>query len=160
MVDKIPVPPKTTEELVRKLPGFKPIPPKVEKDENGDPIPPPEPVKSNDPVMPHFKVDFKQPVIRDSSVQMRRDQTAEIQSLRDYLSKTHAKQIATSDKKTKSILIPAAKTLERAILLPQELAYDIKDKKYPETGNQLMINPFAKKKKTKGKKGKGKKGRR
>jgi len=51
------------------------------------------------------------------------------------------------------------KTLERAVLLPQEIAAEIKDKQYPELGKFLMENPFPKKKKRKGK-GKGKKKRR
>lgn len=160
MAQRRPVTCKTTEELVRRLPGFKPIPPKLEKDENGDPIPPPEPTeKPREPVLPQFKVDF-QPVIKDATDSLRREQIREIQSLRDYLSKQHVKQISNSDQKeSKTIAIPMMKTFERAILVPQESAYDIKDKKYPEAGSRLMENPFPKKKKKKGKKG-GKKKRR
>lgn len=43
------------------------------------------------------------------------------------------------------------KTFEKAMLVPQEFQANI-DKQYPEIGNYLKSNPFAKKKKKKGKK--------
>ena len=75
--------------------------------------------------------------------------------MRDYLAKAHMKR---DEKDKTNINIPHMKTFERAILLPQEVQQDIKDKKYPDNGKYLMENPFPKKKK-KGKKGK-KKGKR
>ena len=140
---------------MRRLPGYKPIPPKVEKDENGDPIPAPEQPKGREPVLPKFNVNF-QPVIKDATDSLRQEQLKEIQSLRDYLARPPANK---RDEKDKGVVIPMMKSFERAILLPQEVAYDIKDKKYPEVGRQLMENPFPKKKKGKGKKGKGKRKR-
>jgi len=43
-------------------------------------------------------------------------------------------------------------TLQRAILMPEELIYKPGERKYPTLGDQLMVNPFPKKKKKKGKK--------
>ena len=152
MAERRPMTSKTTEELVRRLPGYKPIPPKVEKKEGEEAPPPPEVPKGREPMLPAFKVNF-QPVIKDATDSLRQEQLKEIQSLRDYLARPPANK---RDEKDKGIVIPMMKSFERAILLPQEVAYDIKDKKYPEVGSQLMENPFPKKKKKKGGKGKSK----
>jgi hypothetical protein len=47
-------------------------------------------------------------------------------------------------------------TLQRAILMPNEVEYVPGERKYPRPGTGLMINPFPKKKKKKGKKKKKK----
>lgn len=90
----------------------------------------------------------------------------EIISIRDYLAKPLARVQASrtmggreADKDV-IIDIPTLKVFERAILLPGESQCKPLNKKYPSDGDNLMSNPFAKKKGKKGKKGKSKKGKR
>lgn len=47
-------------------------------------------------------------------------------------------------------------TLQRAILMPEEIEYKPGERKYPKPGELLLPNPFPKKKKKKGKKKKKK----
>jgi len=81
----------------------------------------------------------------------------EIISIRDYLAKPPARTRATD--KDVIVDIPTLKVFERAILFPSEEQCKPLNKKYPADGDNLLSNPFAKKKKgKKGKKGgKGKK---
>ena len=182
MADRRPRTAKTTDELVKRLPGYKPP---VSKDEDGGAkkemtkaASTAKSAKSIVPIIgnanfggkkgaaavdiddgnmiPKFQTDF-QPLLKDQTDTLRQQQLMELMSLRDYLAKTHVKR----DEKEKTVInIPHMKTFERAILLPSEIQQDIKERKYPEAGQFLMENPFPKKKKKKGgKKGK-KKGRR
>jgi len=64
VADRRPQTSKTTDELVRRLPGYKLAAPKAEIGADGEPIPPPEPEKQREPLLPAFKVDF-QPVTKD-----------------------------------------------------------------------------------------------
>ena len=152
----------TAEDLVRKLPGWKPAP--VAATEDGEPA-----AAAHDeprvPLLPDFHMskqfDFASKNATDT---MRLQQMEEIQSIRDYLAKT-----GRGENKDKQINIPLMKTFERAILMPEEYqrkttsyptgqypyAADHKDRRYPTYGEFLMENPFAKKKKKK--KGKKKK---
>ena len=114
MADRRPQTSKTTEELVRRLPGYKPIPPKADIGKDGEPIPPPEPPKQREPLLPQFKVEF-QPVIKDETDSLRQEQMTVIQSLRDHLTKSQMKR---DDKSKTDINIPMMKTFERAMLLP------------------------------------------
>jgi hypothetical protein len=47
-------------------------------------------------------------------------------------------------------------TLQKAILMPEQVEYTPGERKYPGPGAGLMVNPFPKKKKKKGKKKKKK----
>jgi len=64
MADRRPRTSKTTDELVRRLPGYKVQPPKPEIGEDGEPLPVPEPEKQREPILPAMKIDF-QPVTKD-----------------------------------------------------------------------------------------------
>ena len=59
MADRRPRTSKTTDELVRRLPGYKVQPPKPEIGEDGEPLPVPEPEKQREPILPPMKIDFQ-----------------------------------------------------------------------------------------------------
>uniref|UniRef100_A0A7S3HXY4 Uncharacterized protein n=1 Tax=Favella ehrenbergii TaxID=182087 RepID=A0A7S3HXY4_9SPIT len=137
----------TADDLLRKMPGWKPptIP--------GEEAEPPAPEMGRESSLPEFKLsnsfNFASKNAADS---VRQQQLEEIQSIRDYLARPHTKR----DEKDKTYInIPVMKTFERAILMPSEAQSDLMTKRYPTYGEFLMVNPFPKKKKKKkGKKGK------
>jgi hypothetical protein len=47
--------------------------------------------------------------------------------------------------------------IHKAVVMPEKLEFNVEVRKYPTPEHGLMINPFPKKKPTKGKKKKGKK---
>jgi hypothetical protein len=71
----------------------------------------------------------------------RLEQIKEIESIKDRLARDHCPQSMV--------------TLQRAVLIPEEVEYNAGERKYPGSGFGLMANPFPKKKKKK--KGKKKK---
>ena len=142
----------TQEDLVKKLPGWKPPPVKASEDAP----PEPEPTEKREPILPEFSMskefDF---ISKDATDSQRQVQFEEIEQIRSYLAKPQTKR---DDKdKTQSINIPIMKKFESAILMPAEHQDNLDKKKYPTYGEFLMVNPFPKKKKKK--KGKGKKKR-
>ena len=139
----------TADDLVRKMPGWKPPPtaPAAEGEVAEDPAA----VSAREPILPDFNTGKKFEMIsRDGTEAYRQQQLMEIHSIRDYLAKPNVR----GEKDKANVNIPLMKTFERAIMLPPELQTDPL-KKYPTYGENLMINPFPKKKK-KGKKGKKK----
>lgn len=139
----------TADELVRKMPGWKPPPTAPAAD--GEVADAPVAESAREPILPDFGTAKNFELIsRDGTEAFRQQQLMEIHSIRDYLAKPNIK----GEKDKANVNIPLMKTFERAILLPQELQTDPL-KKYPTYGENLMVNPFPKKKK-KGKKGKKK----
>lgn len=135
----------TADQLVRKLPGWKPAPPG--KDGVVEEVEEPK----REPIIPEFAVskqfDF---ITKDATDYVRQQHLEEIQSIRDYLAKPHMKR----DEKDKTYInIPVMKTFERAVLLPAEHQSNLITKRYPTYGEFLMVNPFPKKKKGGKKKG-------
>lgn len=107
----------TADELVRKLPGWKPPPPG--KDADGEPLPPAEVADKREPVLPEFALSKQfDYVSKNATDTVRQSQIEEIQSIRDHLAKPHVKR----DEKDKTYInIPVMKTFERAILMPAEV---------------------------------------
>lgn len=144
---------KTTEDMVKNLPGWKPQEKKAEVGPDGEPIAPPPAEPEREPILPAFETPF-QPVCKDATDSQRQQDLVEIRQRRDYLAKSQPKR---EEKEKTQVNIPLMRTFERALLLPQEMQTNITEKQYPETGMFLMENPFPKKKKgKKGKKGKKK----
>ena len=145
---------KTCEELVRKIPGWKPkeLPPDAIPDPADLQVPEGE---EREALIPEFNMsnDFEL-VSKNCTDSARLHQLEEIASIRDYLARPHIKR---EEKDKTYVNIPHMKTFERAIMLPDEVQSDLKTKKYPTYGHFLMENPFPAKKK--GKKVKGKKGK-
>jgi hypothetical protein len=69
----------------------------------------------------------------------------EIESIKERMARDHCPQSMV--------------TLQRAILMPDEVEYEPGKRVYPSPMLALMVNPFPKKKKKKGKKKKKKKGK-
>ena len=143
----------TAEDLVRRIPGWKPL---AAVPVDGEPAEAVFNETMKEPILPEFGIsknfDY---VTKNATDSVRQQQLEEIQSIRDYLAKPHTKR----DEKDKTYInIPVMKTFERAILMPDEHQDNLGLKKYPTYGEFLMENPFPKKKKKGGKKkGKGKK---
>ena len=139
----------TADELVRKLPGWKPAPPGKDADPEAQVFH----EVQREPILPEFTMSGQfNFVSKDATDNVRQSQLEEIQSIRDYLAKPHLKR----DEKDKTYInIPVMKTFERAILMPSEHQSNLTTKRYPTYGEFLMVNPFPKKKKKKkGKKSK------
>lgn len=118
------------------IPGLEP----VELNEEGQPIIKEE-VKSK---LPDFKVPLGCNMLpRTAQEQIRLENMMEIQAIQERLVK---------DKDLGAKVIPVA-VLERAIMMPDEIEICPGERKYPDPGVGLMVNPFPKpKKKKKGKK--------
>ena len=150
MADRRPHTAYTADDLVRKLPGWKPPPAAANAEGEVEAAPVEEP---REPILPEFglskQFDF---ISKNATDNVRQQQLEEILSIRDYLARPHVKR----DEKDKTYInIPMMKTLERAILMPEEVQSNLTTKRYPTYGEFLMVNPFPKKKKKKkGKKGK------
>ena len=143
----------TADDLVRKLPGWKPAPEKAPVD-GEEPKPRVEEIQRV-ASLPEFALSKQFDLISKNALDScRQTQLEEIQSIRDYLARPHIRK----DEKDKTYInIPLMKTLERAILMPDQHQSNLTVKRYPSYGEFLMVNPFPKKKKKKkGKKGKKK----
>lgn len=141
-----------TDELLRRIPGWKPAPAAAAEGE--EPAADPMAQTMKEPILPEFGLSKTFNFIsKNATDSVRQQQLEEIQSIRDYLAKPHVKR----DEKDKTYInIPVMKTFERAILMPDEQQDNLGTKKYPTYGEFLMVNPDPPKKK---KKGKGKKGK-
>ena len=141
---------KTADDLLRKIPGWKPPvtapvdgEAAVEVEHQGG--------EERQSIIPEFNMTQKfEYVTKNATDTTRQQNLEEIHSIRDYLAGPHIKR-DDKDKAYKNI--PLMKTFERAIMIPDELQCDLNAKRYPSYGEFLMENPFPKKKK-KGKKGK------
>ena len=92
---------------------------------------------------PDFKVPSDLNLLSRGAIHdYRKDQIQEVESIKEKLIKDNCPQ---------SIL-----TLQKAILLPEDLEFKPGERKYPTIKGSLMENPFPKKKKKKGKKKKKK----
>ena len=111
---------KTAEELIRKLPGWKPK--EVPADAIIDPaesIQVPQEVEEVESVIPEFKMSNEfELVSKNCTDSARLHQLEEIASIRDYLARPHIKR---EEKDKTYVNIPHMKTFERAIMLPDEV---------------------------------------
>jgi hypothetical protein len=109
----------TADELVRKLPGWKPAPVAATADGEA----PGETVDMNatmrEPILPKFSISDKFDLIsKNETDSVRQQNLDEIMNIRDYLARPHIKR----DEKDKTYInIPHMKTFESAILLPEEV---------------------------------------
>ena len=144
----------TAEDLVKKLPGWKPPPEK--KNEDGEVISPKVEEIQRVASLPDFALSKQFDFVSKNAIDSaRQTQMEEIMSIRDYLARP---QHPRHEKDKTYINIPHMKTLERAVLMPDQYQANLTTKRYPTYGEFLMVNPFPKKKKKK--KGKGKKKKR
>jgi|LauGreDrversion4_2_1035121.scaffolds.fasta_scaffold141305_1 hypothetical protein len=80
---------------------------------------------------------------RDSNEALKLEAMREVESIKSRLDKDNCPQSALA--------------IQRAIVMPEKLEFIPDNRKYPTPEHGLMLNPFPKKKATKGKKKKGKK---
>lgn len=94
--------------------------------------------------LPDFQLpaDLK-PVAKDSIEAYKLQQMIEVESIKTRLDQDNCPQ--------------SVAVIARAVIIPEKLEFNPETRKYPSPEDGLMINPFPKKKATKGKKKKGKK---
>ena len=117
MADRRPHTAYTADDLVRKLPGWKPPPAAANAD--GEVETGAQAEEPREPLLPEFgmskQFDF---ISKNATDNVRQQQLEEIMSIRDYLARPHVKR----DEKDKTYInIPVMKTFERAILMPDEV---------------------------------------
>ncbi len=83
------------------------------------------------------------PVAKDSIEAYKLQQMIEVESIKTRLDQDNCPQ--------------SVAVIARALIIPEKLEFNPETRKYPSPEDGLMINPFPKKKATKGKKKKGKK---
>lgn len=142
VIERRPRPMTTQEQLLKRLPGWKPPTSKTEVDADGNPIASAATGEYvREPVLPDI-ADVADKLTVDASGQYRQDQMQEVYSIKDQLARDNCQS--------------NLRVIQRAILMPTETQVQPSLYQYPAASAMLMTNPFPAKKK-KGKKKKGKK---